>query len=158
MLSELSQKCRLLCHTLSSHTCLDLKSALSAINFEGHNMILGTDSEHFYFSFSIRERRTRTRSQALSTLGSMVASPCSTTLTMASCYIHSISNHWWPSNSTTSPLMKICVLSAKYLEPTLTTARKTAIRDVLNLNSISSHLHDLSYENSTALCPFHILN
>lgn len=124
------------------------------------DVILGIDSDHSSSSFSFynREKRTRARSQALSTLGSMVDSPCSTILTMASCCTHSISSHWWPSSSTTSPLMKTCALSAKYLETTLTTVRKTAIRDVLNLNSMSSH-HDLSYEYSTVLCPFqHILN
>lgn len=106
---------------------------------------------YLFHSPLYRKKKMLTNSKRLSILAWAKDTHCSTILTMASCYTPITSSLLWASSSPTLPITRSCVLSAKYMEKTLITVRKTVIRDVLTSKSRSNHDH--SYENSAFTLP-----
>lgn len=91
-----------------------------------------------------REMRMKAKSERSSTLAWAKAFLFSTTRTTVNCCSPSTCSHWWPFSSPTSLWIRSCVLSAKHLEKTSRTVRKTATKDVSILSSQSNR--DLSHD------------
>lgn len=100
------------------------------------------------FDSSFRKRRMLAKLGRLSTTVLAAASPCSITRTTASCCTLTTCSLWWPCSSPIWPGTLNCALSAKCLEKTFTTAKRTATRDALTLRSKLT-LHDRKQDSST---------
>lgn len=100
------------------------------------------------FFYTCRERKMPGKSERLNTTASVAASPCSITLTMASCCTPSTCSRWWHCSSPTWPQTLNSVWSAKCTATTSITARKIASKDAL-MSSSRSTIYDCHHSSST---------